>query len=135
MSAFPASPWLISGKYGNRGALLNMLAKCGTSEVLEGRSHEKAVSHVILCGVGSFDEGLRHIDESNLRDELMENLQNSDSGNLPWRPNARWIKRRGETVGVGVDKSPHHPFKVPGIRDGASCGLAAIDDIKGRSAI
>lgn len=68
--------WLISGKYGNRGALLNMLAKCGTSEVLEGRSHEKAVSHVILCGVGSFDEGLRHIDESNLRDELMENLQN-----------------------------------------------------------
>ncbi|NBX70156.1 MAG: imidazole glycerol phosphate synthase subunit HisH, partial [Proteobacteria bacterium] len=69
-------PWLIGGKYGNRGSLLNMLTKCGATNVLEGRTYDKAVSHLILSGVGSFDEGLRHLDESNLRDELMETLQN-----------------------------------------------------------
>ena len=102
MSAFPASPWLISGKYGNRGALLNMLAKCGTSEVLEGRSQEKAVSHVILCGVGSFDEGLRHIDESNLRDELMENLQNL---RIPTTHLIRGPSHRGKHLHRSLNKS------------------------------
>lgn len=61
---------------GNLGSIRNMLQKAGAAEVVLATNHEdiKKADKIILPGVGSFDTGMRMLNESGMRQELDEQV-------------------------------------------------------------
>jgi imidazole glycerol-phosphate synthase subunit HisH len=56
---------------GNNGSILNMLKKLGAEAVVTSNAEDiKLASSLVLPGVGSFDSGMRHLDQSLLKEEL-----------------------------------------------------------------
>lgn len=60
---------------GNVGSIKNMLKKAGHKSNITSKIHEiKDAEKIILPGVGSFDNGIKHLSELNLKDVLDEKV-------------------------------------------------------------
>lgn len=111
---------------GNLGSVFNMLKKVGADAVISSDSVEiEKADKLILPGVGAFDEGMKHLQESNLIGILSEKalarrtptlgiclgmqllMQKSEEGDLP---GLGWIE--GGNVRFRFDDSNGH-LKIP----------------------
>lgn len=111
---------------GNLGSVLNMLKRVGADAVISSDPVEiEKADKLILPGVGAFDAGMKHLQESNLIGKLSEKalarrtptlgiclgmqllMQKSEEGDLP---GLGWIE--GANVKFRFDESNGH-LKVP----------------------
>ena len=71
----PAEVLILSGQYGNKAALQRMLLFAGAGSVEVEEVPSKKITHLILCGVGSFDHGMASLGRTQWSDCLRSGLQ------------------------------------------------------------